>query len=773
MNFLLFAQDKEIHRRGMLRQTIFANGSIGRPLDSGKGGALLSMPSFEWPSNQGYPIYIRAANETYTFEGFYNSLGGGLWIAADTAVYSGTGATPRLYIPCGALTDASGNNQTTSSIPRNVQRIENYPVLENGEINPSYNPDDAEEIIISEWDTYQGVSVKRTSRAWSFPDYDDFIIYEYEIKNNRSDTLRAVTVAFIYSFTPSMIAGRMYNQNVWADVAFRGDKPQGGSLSMNYARFDWHRYMIYNHSINGIPFFPQDAIDTIMLAPAAIGILPLYYDYDHLANKYQVKVALASGSPASDTINLYDENKKLKQPYTIGWDNGNLNMDKFSRYYDIEVRRNNIQMRSSSDSATFGLYWIGRARPSWGNTLRNPTGKLYGFGPYILPPGEVLRFSYAEMAGFGPGTEQQTRYNDLGGGWGTGDQAPSPEPEPGVHPVPSWWTKLRYDCLNPNMDREPQPGQIDYRYMGSTYMQTRKLPDYVNSPNTVSLKDVADRAIQMYKGGDYVRYDTIQFDPSPLAGALPTGSYKVPIPCPSPAIHVINTPSASNKIIWGAQVESINRSTPGFARLIAPPSYYLVLRSVNPMGPWKILDSVGLRDPRYFVDASSIEKKGNLVLGDSAYVYYDETSKLGQSFFYSVVVVDSLGNWSAKTNIKSHITQTPAVSKLRHVYAAPNPFILNSGAESASGIMGGDVGNIIYFCGLPKRATIRIYSYSGQLVKTLEHESVSANNPDGEFSNYWLQVSRNEQWVSSGVYYFIVEDKDTGDRAWNKFVIIH
>ena len=72
----------------------------------------------------------------------------------------------------------------------------------------------------------------------------------------------------------------------------------------------------------------------------------------------------------------------------------------------------------------------------------------------------------------------------------------------------------------------------------------------------------------------------------------------------------------------------------------------------------------------------------------------------------------------------------------------------------------------IGFFGLSKHCTIRIFSYSGQLVQTIQHDV-------DEFSAEWFQISRSSQWVASGVYYFVVEDKTTGARAWNKFVIIH
>ena len=801
------SQQYQVHSRGMLRQSVFEDGTLGRPSDNGSTGALQNMPSFEWPSNGGYPIYLKSGGNTLAYKGYYNSMGGGFWIAGDTSRYSGSGVTPRVWAQCGASTDASGHSQSGDAIAISVQRFENYPVLSDGELNSAYNPNEAEERIVSKWDTPLGITVTRTSRAWSYPDYDDFIIYEYELENTgshartgRLDTISAITIAATYELQPSMIYGMLINNNSWAELAFRGDK--AGALSFNYARFNWTRYLMYNHTINGGPFQPQDASDTILTAPGAVGIQPLYYDYAHLANKNETRVALSTGSLAGDSVNLYEmrngnlNDKVLKQPYAIATDNGNLNLAKFQKYFDIERTRNNVPIRSSNDSATYGAYWLGRAKENWTSGLRNPTGHVYGFGPYTLAPHAKMKFVYAEVAGFGAGNAGDEIYSDMGGGWGTGDHAPCDELQPGVHPAPTWWNTLTYPYLNPKgMDcagnlLTQDPKLPDYTKMGTTYMQTHRLPDYVNS-NVISIRDVADRAIQMWKGGPVVKYDDTsrymntfttrdlskQFDPSsnPLlpSPAQPTGVFQVPLACPAPAIFVANTGAASNKVIWGTQVDSITAATPGFSRLDAPLSHYLVMRANDPVGPWKVLDSIGRKDPRYFVNTGTIANKGTLTLGDSSYAFVDESSLLNQSYYYSVVSVDLNGRMSGKTNITTHNTQAPAAKKLGHVYAVPNPFVFNSGDFSSSGAAGGNVSDKIGFFGLTKRATIRIFSYSGQLVQTFEHNSATAANPDGEVASSWYQISRNDQWVASGVYFFVVEDKDTGDRAWNKFVIIH
>ena len=78
----------------------------------------------------------------------------------------------------------------------------------------------------------------------------------------------------------------------------------------------------------------------------------------------------------------------------------------------------------------------------------------------------------------------------------------------------------------------------------------------------------------------------------------------------------------------------------------------------------------------------------------------------------------------------------------------------------------GDINDKIGFYGLPKNSRIRVFSYSGQLIGEIEH------NTD-VYSHEWFQISRNNQRIAAGVYFYVVEDLDGGDTATGKFVIIH
>jgi hypothetical protein len=165
---------------------------------------------------------------------------------------------------------------------------------------------------------------------------------------------------------------------------------------------------------------------------------------------------------------------------------------------------------------------------------------------------------------------------------------------------------------------------------------------------------------------------------------------------------------------------------------------------------------VGVRDTRYY---------NTDPLYPNQYAYRDAASILSENYYYCVVSVDSLGGKSGMTNLTYHETQKGAVLAMGgKLYVAPNPLILSS--RFGGSTTQGDIADKIGFYGLPKNCKIRIFSYSGQLVGEIDHNT-------NAYSHEWFQISRNSQRIAAGVYFYIVEDLDRGDTATGKFVIIH
>ncbi len=713
----------QVHTRGLLHQTVFNTGELGRPYSAG-GTVPEGRPSMEWPPHS------RLILDRRNYPGQHNSFGSGVWLAATRP--DGT----RQYAFCGAVSNTDGEPVPVVGVystPVEIRRIENFPVLEDGSLNPAFDPDEAEEIIIAVWDTPLGIRVTRTSRAWSYPGYDSFIIYEYAFENRSGQVLEDVFITFANTFAPSMFGYQRIHGD-WTEASFRGQPPAG--LGDHFARFDLKRWMTYNHERNGLPdpdFFDAWSVpggQGGLNAPQAVGLMVLRYDYEHLATRDQTRQVFLV--PA-DSAGMWDRNGKARQPFLLRYENGNLYEGKIATWMEPRLRRKTGIWQSPQDSMRFSeqfdpdlwSYWKGRTSTSNNLSWWQPVARAYGFFPYYMEPGSTARFAVAEVVGYGPGGPGDHVYTDLGGTVRAGADAGAL-----FSPVPSWYDVLEYPHLGTD-------GTI-----GSTYLQDHPLPWYVTPP-VVSIRDVADRAIEMYTGRPLVKHDTVQYEP---LDAPPTGRYNtVPIPVPAPAIRIENTSAAANRIVWGPQVESF--STP---RLRAPLDHYEVLRAPHPLGPWTVIAQVTPGDPQYFQNGE--------------YRVLDPESNLGDEVAYAVRSVDVDGGKSGWTNLTVHETQAPPAERLGKVYVVPNPLVVTSGLSGAD--RGGDIADRIQFMGLTSRCTIRIFSYTGQLIQTIEHDRASFGNP-------WYQLSFNNQVIASGIYYFVVEDHATGDRATGKFVVIH
>src|SRR6056297_3874621 len=75
----LFAQIKEyrIHKRGMLHETVYNTGEIGRPWNTGESGNQTSTPLMEWPSRSATIV------NGIEYSGQHNLIGAGVYIGAN------------------------------------------------------------------------------------------------------------------------------------------------------------------------------------------------------------------------------------------------------------------------------------------------------------------------------------------------------------------------------------------------------------------------------------------------------------------------------------------------------------------------------------------------------------------------------------------------------------------------------------------------------------------------------------------------------------------
>lgn len=117
------------------------------------------------------------------------------------------------------------------------------------------------------------------------------------------------------------------------------------------------------------------------------------------------------------------------------------------------------------------------------------------------------------------------------------------------------------------------------------------------------------------------------------------------------------------------------------------------------------------------------------------------------------------------------LTSSPRLDKdkaktdLDEITVVPNPYV---GAASWEPITN-DVGRgerRIYFINLPSQCTIRIYTISGHLVQTLEHNTTTANGQEP-----WNLVSKDGMNVAFGIYIFHVDAPGIGEKI-GRFALI-
>ncbi|MDF1544742.1 MAG: hypothetical protein P1R58_06525 [bacterium] len=184
----------------------------------------------------------------------------------------------------------------------------------------------------------------------------------------------------------------------------------------------------------------------------------------------------------------------------------------------------------------------------------------------------------------------------------------------------------------------------------------------------------------------------------------------------------------------------------------------------------------------------------------------DELTKDGylKYFEYSVVIPDLLptvGYWVAVTafDYGSPASGLPSLESSKtvsgkfayaqntaaemaeagaEVFVYPNPYRIDSdyrgaayeGSSQVKREQADDRVRAINFANVPPNCVVRIYSLDGDLVREIEHD-VDPSEPDATHVE-WDLVTRNTQLVVSGLYYWAVEDRDTGDISIGKLAIV-
>jgi len=337
----------------------------------------------------------------------------------------------------------------------------------------------------------------------------------------------------------------------------------------------------------------------------------------------------------------------------------------------------------------------------------------------------------------------------------------------------NWWTwrdmrgtvpdSVRYRVMS-NGERDPN--------VDDNYVYTRGYPDPIPLLSVgpiphVNIGDSVTFVIAFIGGMDLQSL----FENAGWAQKAFDANYILPAPPPSPSLIAV----PGNR-----KVTLYFDNSPEFARDPFPPHKrdfegYRIYRGLSPFvddTSWKLIAQFDKTpdDTIQDVDHSQgfntglppMETEGPYA---GYYKFEDVGVKNGFTYYYAVSSYDVgdtlLGLPSLESskllNMVSVIPGTPATQD-EPIGIYPNPYKLKSIWET------GDV-KIIRFYNLPPKCTIYILNASGDLVKTIRHES-----DYGEET--WDLMSDKAQPVATGLYHLVVKDETTGKVKTAKFLIV-
>ncbi len=113
------------------------------------------------------------------------------------------------------------------------------------------------------------------------------------------------------------------------------------------------------------------------------------------------------------------------------------------------------------------------------------------------------------------------------------------------------------------------------------------------------------------------------------------------------------------------------------------------------------------------------------------------------------------------------VNNQAAASKLDNIYVVPNPYVGTNDIEPTNKLPGQNRGERrIYFENLPMNCTIRIFTLSGELVTSIEHQSGMDNGRE-----FWNLLNRDGFSVSYGLYIAHIDAPGVGEKLI-KFAIV-
>jgi hypothetical protein len=167
------------------------------------------------------------------------------------------------------------------------------------------------------------------------------------------------------------------------------------------------------------------------------------------------------------------------------------------------------------------------------------------------------------------------------------------------------------------------------------------------------------------------------------------------------------------------------------------------------------------------------------VVPKTQHTYVDSNVVRGEAYHYAVTAVDDgsqntaglfpgqpleSSRYANRSELAAFAFE-PGKADAKTVRIVPNPYIVRAGEFNFTG-----EDDRLLFVNLPAYCTLRIYTVTGDLIKTIPHTSGSADES-------WDQVTDSNQLIASGVYLLQIDDAKDIDQnpvsgSIEKFVIV-
>lgn len=706
--------EEAIHKRGRLWELMRNDGWIG---SLGAWDFLTSAPLGLFPGFDGYVHPVGSEFDAYPgvfVNANFHNFRSGVWILArDLAIPGpppGFEAETTAYeiFHSGMQTDAFGVESTRQPI----EMTQNYAGTS------GFKPALPEEQSYAVWNTNLGITVGRYSYVWSFPGYSDFIIYDYYFKNtgNMVSTRTGTLVPF-----PSQTLSKLYfvfhsgiSVSTKSQINFHDNLDGVAAGGFGYDVTTFHDY--YHQEDDGTLVYSMNYNG---------GAAPPPWDPKLMKSNQAWKRVFGDEllSPAAfGWLALYappPTNPVRPRPRPEAPDVLRIDSHKggdfppgepldLERFIPSSTKPKKLFYRFVTTPDTTG----GGKLPNIGNRENFYT---LSYGPYTLAPGQTLRFIIAEIAGV-------MDYHDVIGG-GNG------------------------------------------KYPDSTIAAIRR--------NAVNARNAVKWGMGANVNGIDLAADVPEPPPAPNVDAV-----NASIGSDTAAISVTWDKTAETSTITDGKGQPYYHGASDLAgyRVYRSTDFQYTSQTQPPVlrgAAWDLIADIQAGDFPKFFDAS-INK----------YRFMDRSVNFGFKYGYYVQAYFTPTSWtSANGTVVTNLPQlgngpvnrtaptsaAPGPVNTFDVFVAPNPFIYGNMERSfaANGNLYG-----LEFRNLPEACTIRIYTVTGDLVKTLEHRPDSRGNVYG--SEAWDQKTDSGLLVAPGLYVYHVESTTAGVGGTfiGKFMII-